>query len=33
LPSHPRAVERGTPRSVATATSPLRWTRFRSRWS
>jgi hypothetical protein len=32
-PSHPRAVERGTPRSVATVTSPLRWTRFRSRWS
>src|SRR5713101_4905394 len=32
-PSHPRAVERGTPRSVATVTSPMRWTRLRSRWS
>ena len=32
-PSHPRAVERGTPRSVATVTSPVRWTRSRSRWS
>jgi hypothetical protein len=33
LPSHPRAVERGTPRSVAIRTSPVRWTRSRSRWS
>jgi hypothetical protein len=33
LSSHPRAVERGTPRSVAMVTSPVRWTRFRSRWS
>jgi len=32
-PSHPRAVERGTPRSVAMVTSPVRWTRSRSRWS
>jgi len=32
-PSHPRAVERATPRVVATVTSPVRWTRFRSRWS
>ena len=30
-PSHPRAVERGTPRVVATVTSPLRWTRLRNR--
>lgn len=29
----PRAVERGTPRSVAMVTSLVRWTRFRSRWS
>jgi hypothetical protein len=33
LPSHPRAVERGTPRSVAIVTSPVPWTRSRSRWS
>ena len=28
-----RAVERGTPRSMARVTSPVRWTRCRSRWS
>jgi hypothetical protein len=33
LAEPPRAVERGTPRSVATVTSPVRCTRFRSRWS
>jgi hypothetical protein len=27
-PRHPRAVERGTPRSAATVTSLVRWTRF-----
>ena len=32
-PSHPRAVERGTPRSLAMVTSPVWWTRSRSRWS
>src|SRR5713101_4369779 len=32
-PSQPRAVERGTPRFVATGTSPVRWTRCRRRWS
>ena len=31
--SHPRAVERGTPRSVAMVTSPVRRTRYLSRWS
>jgi hypothetical protein len=31
--SHPRAVERGTPRSVARVTSPVRWTSSRSRRS
>ena len=31
LPRHPRAVERGTPRSVAMVTSPVPWTRSRSR--
>ena len=31
--SHPRAVERGTPRSVARVTSPVRRTRSQSRWS
>ena len=31
--SHPRAVERGTPRSVAMVTSPVRRTRSLSRWS
>jgi len=31
--SHPRAVERGTPRSGAMVISLVRWTRSRSRWS
>jgi hypothetical protein len=31
--SHPRAVDRGTPRCVAMRRSPVRWTRSRSRWS
>jgi hypothetical protein len=31
--SDPRVVERGTSRSVATVTSTVRSTRFRSRWS
>jgi hypothetical protein len=30
-PSNPRAVERGTPRSVVRVTSPVRWTRCRRR--
>src|SRR5262249_12411269 len=31
LPSHPRAVARGTPRFVAIVTSRVRWTSSRSR--
>jgi hypothetical protein len=31
--SHPRAVERGTPRSAATVASPVPWTRCRRLWS
>jgi len=33
LAEQPRAVERGTPRSVAMVTSPVPRTRSRSRWS
>ena len=31
--AQPRAVERGTPRSMAMVTSTVRWTRSRRRWS
>jgi len=31
--SHPRAVDRGTPRSVAMVESTVRWMSSRSRWS
>jgi len=33
LAAPPTGGRAGTPRSVATVTSPVRWTRFRSRWS